>query len=296
MLMKVRRYDYHDARTLVAIRNAIQPDEPRTAASFQQHMAALEQAGGRAWIIEVEGEIAGYAVVVPLPGLPRIAQLAGGIAPARQRQGLGSHLLAHVIQALKHTGIRQLSHRVTTLEAPAARFLSRHGFTVEHEEWAMALSDLCKIPPLSMPADCRLETFGRARAIQQFCSLYDQSFGPYRWYQPYSEAEVAAALDDAANILFLTCTGRPVGFVWLHLTEEDGGEIEPIGVIPGHQGQGYGRLLLLAGLHELARRGARRVALGLWRENQAALHLYQSLGFRHQYTWTYLAYDLRATE
>ena len=294
--MKVRGYDHSDAGTLSAIHNAVRPDEPRTTASFQKHIASLEQAGGQVWVIEENGEIAGYAAVAPLPGLEGIVELEGFVAPTRRRRGLGSRLLAHLIREVEYTGVRQLSHYVTALDTPAAHFLRRHGFTVEHEEWVMVLPDLAQLPPLSLPTDCRLQTFNRATAIRHFCTLYDESFSTYRWYQPYSHAEVAATLGDAADILFLTCDGQPVGFVWLHLTEADAGEIEPIGVIGPYQGRGYGRLLLVAGLHHLARRGAKRAAIGLWMENEVALGLYQSLGFRHHYTRTYLAYNLQVIE
>ena len=288
----VRLYDPADAVTLAALHNTAQPDEPHTRVPFQQHIASLEQAGGRVWVIEENGEIAGYAAVALLPGLEGIVELEGFVAPAHRRRGVGSRLLAHLIRELEHSDVRQLSHYVTALDAPAAHFLRHHGFTIEHEEWVMALPDVRQLPPLLLLADCHLQTFNRAEAIRHFRALYDQSFSTYRWYQPYSRAEVAATLNDAADILFLTCGGRPVGFVWLHLTEADAGEIEPIGVIRSYQGQGYGRILLLAGLHRLARRSAKRVAIGVWTENEVALHLYQSLGFRHQHTRTYLAYNL----
>lgn len=292
----VRFYEHTDAAALAALHNAFQPDEQRTAVSFQQRIARLKQAGGNAWVVEENGEVAGYAAVAPLPGLEGIVDLEGFVGPAWQRRGLGSRLLTYLLRELEHTGVRQLSYCVTAPDAPAAHFLRRHGFAVEHEEWDMVLPDLAQLPPLSLPAGCRLETFSRTKAIRYFCTLYDESFSIYRWYQPYSHAEVAAALSDAANILFLTYDGRPVGFVWLHLTEADAGEIEPIGVIRSYQGRGYGRLLLVAGLHHLARRGAKQVAIGLWAENQVALHLYQSLGFQHRYTRTYLGYNLQVNE
>lgn len=292
----VRLYDPADAVTLAALHNTVQPGEPHTGVSFQQHVASLQQAGGRVWVVEENGEVVGYAAVAPLPGLEGIVELEGFVAPAHRRRGVGSRLLAHLIRELEHSRVRQLSHYVTALDVPATHFLRRHGFTVEHEEWVMALPDLRQLPPLLLPADCRLQTFNRAEAIRHFRALYDQSFSTYRWYQPYSHAEVAATLGDASDILFLTYGGRPMGFVWLHLTEADAGEIEPIGVIRPYQGQGYGRLLLLAGLHRLAQRGAKRVAIGLWSENQVALHLYQSLGFQHRYTRTYLAYNLQINE
>ncbi|HEX6383355.1 MAG TPA: GNAT family N-acetyltransferase [Anaerolineae bacterium] len=290
--MIVRHYDHSDAVALTPIHNAVYPDEPRMTASFQQHTASLEQAGGNAWVVEAKGEVVGYAAVTPIPGLDGILGLEGFIAPAYRRQGLGSRLLLYVIQELEQSGAGQLSHYVTTVDAPAAHFLRHHGFFIEHEEWVMVLPELTHLPPLLPPTGCHLQTFNRSQAIQYFCSLYDQSFSNHRWYQPYSHAEVAATLDGAADILFLVCAFRPVGFVWTRMAESGAGEIEPLGVAKPYQGRGYGRFLLLAGLHRLKERGAQKVALGAWRDNKAALHLYQSLGFQHAYTRTYLAYDL----
>ncbi|MEW5988354.1 MAG: N-acetyltransferase, partial [Chloroflexota bacterium] len=86
--------------------------------------------------------------------------------------------------------------------------------------------------------------------------------------------------------------GVRVGFVWTRQLDAHAGEIEPLGVRPAYQRQGYGRALLLAGLRQLAKRGAERAQLGVWVENTAAIHLYQSVGFQRLQTITYLALNL----
>jgi ribosomal protein S18 acetylase RimI-like enzyme len=70
------------------------------------------------------------------------------------------------------------------------------------------------------------------------------------------------------------------------------GEIEPIGIVPLHQGQGFGRLLLLLAIHRLAEGGHNAVKIGLWASNYVALHLYHSVGFRPVGRRYYLARDL----
>ena len=106
------------------------------------------------------------------------------------------------------------------------------------------------------------------------------------------EPDVAAELDDASDLLFLFCEGEAVGFAWTRLGQGGIGEIEPFGIAPPFQRCGCGRLLLQAALHRLARQGATRVHLGVWRRNQAALALYRSAGFAHTATRYYLARDL----
>jgi mycothiol synthase len=68
------------------------------------------------------------------------------------------------------------------------------------------------------------------------------------------------------------------GFVW---TKVKGlvGEIYVIGVHPACQGHGLGRRLLMAGLDDLAKRGADQVILYVEGSAEAALALYRSLGF-----------------
>lgn len=269
--MKIRRGQKADTAVLKQLHQIIQPDQPY---SFTPHR----------WLIEDGGQVVGYTAVSPVPGLDGIYELNGGILPTKRRQGLGSHLLQHVLQEARGLNIRQLSHCITDLDSPAARFLHHHHFFTEHEEWLLHLSPL---PPRS-PAplrDCQIQT--HPAPVPLFCRLYDQSFAATPWYQPYSEEEVENMLDDPADILFLFKDEQPIGFAWLQ-----GDQIEPIGIVKAEWGKGYGRILLLTALHTLHQRGVAQAHIGVWRSNHAAVHLYQSVGFQHQQTLTYLAFDV----
>jgi ribosomal protein S18 acetylase RimI-like enzyme len=57
------------------------------------------------------------------------------------------------------------------------------------------------------------------------------------------------------------------------------GRISNIGVDPGKRRQGYGRQIMLFGLHQLKEAGCQQAKLGVRVENKPALHLYESLGF-----------------
>ncbi len=244
--------------------------------------------GEHAWVIEEEGKVVGYTAVSPVPGLDGVFSLTGAIASNRQRQGLGSRLLAHTLREASQLNMRQLSHSVTDLNSSAAHFLRRHGFFIEHEEWLLQLADFTRLPTAVPPPSCRIQTFpARREAAQQFQSLYDQSFGGKPWHQPYSLDEIEETLNKPADILFLVKANQPIGFAWLQNEA-----IEPIGVVKGEQGKGYGRFLLHAALHKLKQRGAGQAQIGVWRENETAVRLYQSLGFQHQQTITYLAFAL----
>jgi mycothiol synthase len=58
------------------------------------------------------------------------------------------------------------------------------------------------------------------------------------------------------------------------------GAIQNLGVTPGHRGRGVGRALLLQALHGFRRAGLGRAFLEVTAQNEGAIRLYRSLGFR----------------
>ena len=289
----IRPYLTGDASALALIHSTVFPDNPLSTAAFKNNIAAMLAAGGMAWTIALEQPI-GYALTVPVPGLPHIADLNGCIAPDWQRQGYGSRLLSHVLTDLRPSAVRQVAYQARDLNSAAARFLQKNGFFVEHEEWLMVRDNLLNLPePLNADA-AEVITYARAAAVSHFDDLFKRSFGGQPWYQPFSQREIEQTLADQRDILFLIADSQPIGFAWLHLESGGLGVIEPLGVLPAYQRQGYGRMLLLAALGELAQRGVGRAQIGAWRSNQPAVQLYQSLGFIHRQTITFLAHDLPA--
>jgi ribosomal protein S18 acetylase RimI-like enzyme len=170
--------------------------------------------------------------------------------------------------------------------------LLRRGFFVEHEECLLELDNLDDLPPIPDKSEGALVTFPASQAIGEFCRVYDDCFYDTPWSQPYTEAEVAAALVSPDDLIFLSLDGKTIGVVWHELLPGGRGRIEPIGIVANHRGRGYGRCLLLAALHSLRRRGASLVEIGLWRQNTVAMNLYKSLGFSEADNWYYLACDL----
>ncbi len=108
------------------------------------------------------------------------------------------------------------------------------------------------------------------------------------WFDP---AGLLVATDDHDRVL---------GFHWTKLdpaarsaTGGPLGEVYVIGVDPAAHGRGLGRLLLQAGLHHLASRGAAEIVLYVEADNVPALALYASLGFSHAARDTHVMYERR---
>ena len=290
---EVRAYKKQDAPALARIHDAVYRDGSSLSGQLRRRMATLLQSGGEIWVILIGGLLVGYASLRPVPGLDGIYDLQGCIVPERQRQGFGSELLNFLLAELQGSDVRQLSHMVNSKDTPAAQFLHCHGFFVEHEECFLSLKDLSQLSPGQIPPGYTLRTFSRPAATRHFRRLYDLIFAGLPWYQPYhSDKEVAADLVDPADLLFLLDNHTPIGFLWVHWSEFERGEIEPVGILPAYRRQGLGCRLMLAALRQMAEQGAREVALGVWNNNVAALNLYRSLGFRQSHTVIYLALNL----
>ena len=287
----IRSYSNKDAAQLAAVHNRVFGEKIYSPHGFRELMVATLAGGGLAWVVG-EPALCGYAMITPVPGLQGVGDLAGCIAPERQRRGLGSELLNFVLEELRRGDFYQIAHRVTDLNGPAACFLRDHDFFVEHEEWLMSLDDLKRLPDVLSDSPFHLQIYERETAVPLFYRLYEESFSGLLWDQPFTSEEVEVTLNDANNMLFLAVDGEAIGFAWVGLDRDGRGLIEPLGIMAAYQGKGLGRILLLGVLRELAGRGAKEVEIGAWRDNRAAIQLYNSVGFRWRKTFTYLAFNL----
>lgn len=292
--MQIKSFEPADAGALLPTYNSAHPENMLDARALSRRLESVTASGGFTFLMRDQREVAGYAVVTPVPGLAGIVELEGFVTPERRRQGLGSLLLEHLLHKLRGKRVTQISCGFSSLDSPAAYFLRRHHFFIEHEEIVLRHPDLGHLPaiPISDP-QVTLKRFKRSKAITHFLELYEQSFGEQPWYQPYDYEEVDNTLAEAGDLVFLRNGEMLVGFVWMRRGDGDMGEIEPIGVIQSCHGKGYGRLLMLTALHKLSSRGCSQAKIGLWRRNTVALRLYRSVGFQPSGSMTYLAYNLQ---
>lgn len=268
--MWIRNYRGGDARQLVGVDTAVSPNALKqrlTHSSF-------------CWVVEVDGTAVGYAALNPVPGLVGLYQLDGGIVPSVQRRGVGAALLTHLLTSMQGTAVTHISCSVDELDGSTAHLLQQHGFVLEHEEWQMK----CVMGEGDFEAGeqtaVTLRQLSHQQTIVQLPSLYDRAFAGTDWYQPFSTEEVQATLTSPDEFWVLEVDGETLGFAWLHFPQLTLCEIEPIGVVQGHQGRGYGRLLLTTILQKLKQRGVTAVSLGVWRRNKKAIRLYESLHFK----------------
>lgn len=282
----VRSPQNRDVASLLRIATAVsQPTSPIHAIDQQKN--------GRFWIITQQNQAIGYATLLPLPGLPHLFELTGGIAPQFQRQGAGSFLWQAMQESLRGTTVHQITHTVNNLNSPAAHFLRHHQFELEHEEWTMQLANLTTANIVPQKFVTKLRKLDRATAVHTLPTLYERSFAHTTWHQPYTADEVDATWQPTDELWLLFENNKPIGFAWLHFPKQKKVVIEPIGIVKEKQGIGYGRFLLTSLLQMLQLQGFQTVSLGVWASNETAVHLYKSVGFRHVSSNFSLTYTLK---
>ncbi len=92
---------------------------------------------------------------------------------------------------------------------------------------------------------------------------------------------------DRRGLLVHEIDGEMVGFCWTKVhadIEPPMGEIYVIGVDPAHHGRGIGSRLTRAGLDHLAGVGLGVGMLYVESDNDAAIHVYEQIGFHHHHT------------
>ena len=207
-------------------------------------------------------------------GAPTI-ELAGMVDPAARRRGIGTALLdagLRVCREREHSSVLLVVPRTSVAGRALAQ---RSGGTLDHSEHALQLLG----EPAEVAADPRVTVRAATPADQPAVrELLRLGFG---W-----EPTEAAGRDP--NTLVVERDGRPIGTVRL-ISEEDGAGVYGFVIHPDHQGRGIGRDVL----HRLCRTaradGATEVHLEVATDNDRALNVYTSLGFRSVTTEDYYA-------
>jgi ribosomal protein S18 acetylase RimI-like enzyme len=105
--------------------------------------------------------------------------------------------------------------------------------------------------------------------------------------------QVSRGLAESKRRYFLAVVdGNPVGLLFAGEWEEGSAGISAFGVLPAYRGRGIGRQMLLDAVDTLLDEGWKHVLIEVVTDNERALALYRSCGFR--VTTAYGFYDLMA--
>lgn len=247
-------------------------------------MMAERQAGQLSDFCWYEGErLAGYA---PLDRFGPSGEVTAIVHTDFRQRGIGRAVTAAAHRAAQQSACTELLlvnvRASATGRAFAAALGHPLGFSEYHLEWAanapLSIPDTSLQFRQAMPSDLPFLT---RIAILSFDMPEDEA-------RRRGEDEL---LGSDARAYLAERDGRAIGRLSA-LIEDEGVYLRSFGVLPEERGRGVGRALLAATIARLWGEGQRRFALDVVTDNNNALALYRSVGFREALAYDYYRWPL----
>ena len=216
---------------------------------------------------------------------PPTLELAGMVDPGARRRGIATALLNAALPMCRDRGY-QKALLVTPRSSVGGKALAvARGATLEHSEHALVLLDA----PTDGRADPKIVVRTATPAdTDEIARLLAAGFGT----PPSNVLEQLTS--DSERTLVVELAGSVVGTMRLTRDEDTAG-VYAFVVDPRFQGRGIGQDVLRRACHQLRTEGVRRIGLEVAVDNDRALGLYTSLGFKQIATEDYYALPALAT-
>ncbi|MFB7505192.1 mycothiol synthase [Streptomyces broussonetiae] len=231
-------------------------------------------------LLTVDGELVGYAQLEDTdPVEAPAAELV--VHPALRGHGHGRALGAALLAA-SGKRLRVWAHG----GHPAARHLAQVlGLTLFRElrQMRRPLTDL-ELPDPKLPEGVNVRAFVPGKDDTAWLTVNAAAFAHHPEQGSLGQRDLddrkAEPWFDPAGFFLAERGGELVGFHWTKVHAEEGlGEVYVLGVRPGEQGGGLGKALTTIGLRHLAAQGLPTAMLYVDADNQAAVSVYERLGF-----------------
>jgi mycothiol synthase len=141
---RLREFRDSDYAAVAALQKANDPDQPVSVESLRHMFETLLPASStRNVVVEVRhtGELVGGGVLFQMPFESDSAHLwiLGGVHPAHQREGIGSHLYNELASRALQRGATTLRCQVLGSSASGLAFLSKRSFVERRRQWRSRL-------------------------------------------------------------------------------------------------------------------------------------------------------------
>jgi mycothiol synthase len=211
------------------------------------------------------------------------------VTPEARGRGLGGQLAATAF-----AGDEPMTAWSHGDHPAAARLAARHHLRRARELWVMRRPASEPLPELEVPDGITVRGY-RDEDRDEVLRVNAAAFAHHPEQGSMDADELAERMAedwfDPAGLLVADSGEGLRGFHWTKQHDAGLGEVYVVAIDPSAQGQGLGRVLTLAGLHHLARRGVDEVLLYVESDNAAAARLYAGLGFTHAGADTHVQYQ-----
>jgi mycothiol synthase len=240
------------------------------------------------FVAEKNGKIIGYMNVTPEPGIGR-ALLACLVHPRHRRKGLAKKLFPYAIERAKELGARVVQGSIPENNVVAKELVTRMGFRFARRFLELKL-DFYNIQ-LSDTKGGNIVSRGlRSGEEDMLTEIQNRSFVGTWGFNPNTTEEIIYRVNlrgrSPEDVIMAYEGGKLIGYCWTTVSPPGNtaravnkGQIHMLGMDPDYRKKGIGKEILMKGLHHLKGKGIEIVELTVDSENQAALSLYESVGF-----------------
>jgi mycothiol synthase len=211
------------------------------------------------------------------------------VAPQARGSGVGTKLLMASLAVGPGRPVSAWSHGA---HPGAAHLADRFGFVPARELWRMeggfeTPTSSAPQPPAGALAGVVIRPFQVGRDEAAFLAANAAAFAAHPEQGdlnlPGLTSRIAQSWFDPSGFFLAERDGEILGFHWTKMlaSSPGAGEVYVIGVVPGAQGIGLGKVLLDVGLEHLRGNGVRHVSLYVEADNTSAIGLYEQRGFAH---------------
>lgn len=234
-------------------------------------------------LVSVSGEIAQYfyyeqGVLLALASLQEglEVELSGLVHPERRRRGIGRRFLQEIQAEYRQRGHDYLLLVCDEASASGRAFVTAVGAQYRSAEYRLALDPPTIDRSRPRPEGFQLRPAGAGEA-SLLVYLQATSFGDP---EEETKSHVAQGLRQPNRQYLIGWLGtEPVGLLRLGRYGQVA-DITAFGVLPAYRGRGYGRQMLLDAIDLFLAEDWPQILIEVATDNQNALGLYQSCGFR----------------
>lgn len=219
-------------------------------------------------------QLLGYLGISHFGGQDSPIEVMGMVHPEFRRQGIFTQLYALVADERARRNAGSMLMLCDRASLSGQSFIEKVGAVYRHSEYEMFFREERRERPMKQGGE--LLTFRKASnadigEISRQNAIFFGDSGEAPLPEEEEKLGMATYLAEKA--------GAVIGKFHLHMSPDAGG-IYGLGVLPEHQGQGFGREMLLQAVEKLQEANRKNIFLQVAVENARALHLYQSCGFQ----------------
>ncbi|MQF64537.1 GNAT family N-acetyltransferase [SAR202 cluster bacterium AC-409-J13_OGT_754m] len=287
--LSIRTFQWDDIRAFVSLDRSIRLSKGEIAPTNPEIITEILgqpqiNPEKNCFVLEINHEVVGYGILHHESPINRCV-LELKVHPKYANTGAEQKLIENAIFESKILHAKVL-HLQTGKTGYLTSLLKRMGFSPIRKYWLMQWKST-KLQEHYPPDGFFFRHLSESKDIDSLTLLQNKAFDGSWGFSPNTREEIQyrtrMSNTKPGGIIFMCSEQDVCGYCWTFIINNGKswtGTIAMIGIDPNHRSKGLGKPLLLEGLKFLHSRGVKYVELEVDSQNQPAIRLYSSLGFK----------------